>query len=609
APAWSDDGQTLYYAAKSKPDATGSRWNDLYAYDLEAGKERRLTHGARATSPALLDTGRIAYITVYDGTSNVMVLDLQTSEATPLTALDDGMFLHSIAYSAGDSVLICDATIHHGRELVEINLRTGELRIIPPAPGMGGGRRDPDSGPHNAADGSLYLSTDASGIFNLYRQGGPSPGYVTNVEGGAFMPSVSETGELLYALYSGGGYSIALLTDTPAIDPQGVGYDPDQWRSLPESPRERPNTALESRPYQEEMSQLFVLPRIMLDYGTVKTGFFAYASEVLGRMNLVGGGSINRLGDTDYFLLTEFAKLRPTLYAEIYTAQRHVSQDISYYDYAGDSNLRFNLMEVVVGARQSVRGQKLWLDVIHSRYRVKIAQLINGLDAGSSSYDYFIGTTLAGKWNFSTRRPEYGGNMFPMHGTTLSLSVRAEQNNLVDSLRISEFATIISVKKPHNTLRLELEVQQFLPILPRRKIGLAYQGKLGWLSNPKVDDFFYFFGGGPPGLKGYTYYDSTAQGTNFMLHSLTLRLPLFIEQHFTVGQLTLQNASVGIVWQVGDGFNGSWWRRRFKQSAGVEFRLSGYNFYVFPFALTYEIHRPVYDNGSWRHIMSWLFDF
>ena len=609
APTWSGDGQTLYYAAKSKPDANGSRWNDLYAYDLEADKERRLTHGARATSPVLLDTGRVAYLTVSDGTSNVMVLDLESSEATPLTALDDGTFLHSIAYSSGDTTLICDATLNHGRELLEINLRTGAMRPVPPATGLGGGQRDPHR--LSAAGGSreLLLSVDASGIFNLYRLGGASPGYVTNVEGGAFMPSVSETGEIIYSLYSGGGYKIALLSESPSIDLQLVGYDPGHWQSRPTSPRESPDYALQAEPYREEMSQLFVLPRIMLDYGIWKPGFFAYANEVLGRMNLIGGASINALGDTDTFLLTEFSKLRPTLYAEIYTAQRNITQNSRYYDYEVDSDLRFNLMEIVIGARQSLRGQKLWFEVIHSRYRVKFAQKVAGIDAGSVSYPYFIGTALAARWHFSTRRPEYGGNMFPTRGAALSLSVRAEQNNLVDSLAISEFATIIEITKPHNTLRVEFEAQQFLPIVPRRKIGLAYQGKLGWLSNPDVDDFFYFFGGGPPGLKGYTYYDSTAQGTNFMLHTLTLRLPLFIEQHFTVGQLTLQNASVGAVWQVGDGFNGTWWRRRFKQSAGIEFRLSGYNFYVFPFALTYELHRPIYENGSWRHMMSWLFDF
>ena len=149
-----------------------------------------------------------------------------------------------------------------------------------------------------------------------------------------------------------------------------------------------------------------------------------------------------------------------------------------------------------------------------------------------------------------------------------------------------------------------------MPLIPARRIGLEYDGQLGILSNSEVDDFFYYFGGGPPGLRGYTFYDSTTQGTNLMIHTLTLRLPLFIEQHIPVGQLTLQNASIGLVYQIGDGFNGSWLNHRYKQSAGLEIRLSGYNFYVFPFAISYEVHRPVgAGQGDWRQMFTWLFDF
>ncbi len=125
-----------------------------------------------------------------------------------------------------------------------------------------------------------------------------------------------------------------------------------------------------------------------------------------------------------------------------------------------------------------------------------------------------------------------------------------------------------------------------------------------------MDDFFAFFGGGMPGLKGYTFYDSSSVGPNRMLQTATLRIPLFIEQDIPLLHLTLQNASAGFIYQYGDAFAGSWIDHDWKSSAGVEFRLNGASFSVFPFALGYEIHMPLgADEKVTRHYLSLLFDF
>ena len=612
AAAWSADGEQLYYAGRSKPNRDGARWYDLFVYTVASAKSRRLTVGERATSPVPLDSLTLAYLTVHDGSSNVRLLSLADGTIRNLTALDDGTYMHSLAFSPGDSLLIADVTRNHGRELLVVNLADGTVRDLPPQPGLGGDLRDPQ----RAGEG-LIISTDASGVFNLYRSGGNgggtagyTEGYLTNVIGGAFMPSVNGHGELLYAEYRDGGYRIALLAAPLVIPSDSIGIASDHWRDRPASPQEAPDLQAEAIPYEEVMSKLFFLPRLVLDYGTLKPGFFVYANEVLDRMSLFAGVSVNRRGDADYFLSSEFRKFRPTLYAQVYAARRHVTQAFEYYDYQGDNNLRFDLLEGTIGARQSVLGQRLWMELVHSRYRVQIDQTLEGQQAGGFSYEYYVGTALVARWQYSTRRPEYGGNMFPLHGSELEAELRTEWNGLADSLSISRFGTIVPRLRPHNTVRLTLSARKFLPLWAARRIGLAYEGRLGWLSNTGVDDFFYFFGGGPPGLRGYTFYDSTAQGTNLMIHTLTLRLPIFIEQSLPLGQLTFQNASIGVVLQIGDGFNGSWVDHRYRKSAGLEFRLSGYNFYVFPFAISYELHRPVgRDRGGWRHMFNWLFDF
>jgi len=368
--------------------------------------------------------------------------------------------------------------------------------------------------------------------------------------------------------------------------------------------------ALSTKPYEETMSPLFIMPRLMVDYRTLKPGVYFYANDVLDRLQIFGGASINLLKDTDFFLLFEFRKFRPTLYAQIYAIQRHVSQDFKYYDYDGTNDFRFNLLEGIVGGRMPLGRHRLWLELTHSRYRMNISQAIGGAGGGEFGFDYYVGTAAIARWQLYARRPEYGGNMFPTTGYEVKAEIRGEYNGLVDSLAISEQGTLVSVFEANNTFRLIVNFKKFMALHRPSRISVAYEGTVGWLSNQEVDDFFYFFGGGPSGLRGYTYYDSTVQGTNLMVHTLTLRLPVFLEQNIPFWHLILQNASVGFVAQYGDGFQGSWLRHRYKSSVGMELRLNGYSFYVFPFALAYELHRPLGDDfKGYRHYVSLLFDF
>ena len=253
---------------------------------------------------------------------------------------------------------------------------------------------------------------------------------------------------------------------------------------------------------------------------------------------------------------------------------------------------------------------RFWLELTLSQYREHIFQWLGGM-SGGFSFPYYKGASLTARWRLDGRRPEYGGNMFPTRGYEIGLELRGEKNNLVEGFTIStEYSTPVTLYAPNNTLRLMLDFKKYFALHRRSRITAAYEATLGWLSNTEVDNFFYFFGGGPPGLRGYTYYDSTAQGTNLMVHTLTLRLPIFLERNIPFWHVILQNASVGFVAQYGDGFQGSWLGHRYKSSVGVELRLSGYSFYVFPFALAYEIHRPLGGGvKGYRHYVTLLFDF
>ena len=610
APCWSADGRTLYYAGRSKPGRTGARWLELYAYDPDRRRKQQLTSGERVTSPVLVGNGRaIAFLTLSDGTSNIRLMDLATREITTLSAFEGGEYIYSLTYDPGDSLLIFDVTFNHGRQLLQLQLIDGQIIPYPfsdPNFAAQADTRDPV-----VTDSGLLFATDASGVFNLYLSGEDGKhGYVTNITGGAFMPSVNAQGEVLYSIYHGGGYQVAYQESPPLLEDGLVGIPPERRVARLGSPREGPDMELPPQPYEEIMSRLFILPRLMLDYGTIKPGMYFYANDVLDRLNIFGGASVNTLKDTDYFLLFEFRKFRPTLYAEIYALQRHVNQEFAWYDYRGTDDLRFTLLEGVIGGRMALGLQRLWLETTLSQYWEHIFQRLEGM-SGGFSFPYYKGASLTARWRLDGRRPEYGGNMFPTRGYELGVELQGERNDLIGGFRISEdYSTVVPDFIDNNTYRLTVDFKKYVTLHRRSRITAAYEATLGWLSNTEVDTFFYFFGGGPPGLRGYTYYDSTVQGTNLMVQTMTLRLPIFLERNIPFWHVILQNASLGFVAQYGDGFQGSWLGHRYKSSVGIELRLNGYSFYVFPFALAYEVHRPLGgDFKGYRHYVSLLFDY
>jgi hypothetical protein len=105
-----------------------------------------------------------------------------------------------------------------------------------------------------------------------------------------------------------------------------------------------------------------------------------------------------------------------------------------------------------------------------------------------------------------------------------------------------------------------------------------------------ADSFFHFFGGGFTGIKGYPYY--SLQGTDLLLADFVLRFPLFSEQNYSLGPLSINNLLVGYETQYGDA-----WSRvddfMPKQSHGVHIRISGYSFYNYPTAIGLEYHKPL----------------
>ena len=79
-------------------------------------------------------------------------------------------------------------------------------------------QRDP-----SYSKGNFLSSKDQYGIFNLYYETKNTSKYITNVVGGAFMPSISVDNKIVFSLYEKGKYTLAIINEAQFID-ENIGY-------------------------------------------------------------------------------------------------------------------------------------------------------------------------------------------------------------------------------------------------------------------------------------------------------------------------------------------------------------------------------------------------
>lgn len=222
AVAWRPDGAAIVYA-KAKDTPAGYYFSDLYELDLATKTSKRLTTDRRAYDAAYAPDGtRIAYLSQGDGTVNLYTLDPQTGAVRQLTHYDDGEQLSDPAWHPSGAWIYVALAARGGRDLYRVPVEGGPAEVVL---ATAADERSPVLDPEGTY---VYFASDASGIFNLYRlpAGGTEasaaePERLTNVLGGAFMPTVSATGAIAFARYDWDGYKIALLDAAPVL-PDGA---------------------------------------------------------------------------------------------------------------------------------------------------------------------------------------------------------------------------------------------------------------------------------------------------------------------------------------------------------------------------------------------------
>jgi WD40 repeat protein len=249
--SWSPDGEKLVYA-KAK-----GGFNDLYIYDVARDEERRISANLRAKDPAFSPDGkRIVYVHNEDGTNNLAMINSDGTGRVYLTNNNDATQYHGPRFSPDGEWLLFSIFRGADRDIAMMRAdsppRPKGFDYAKPSSDKEGGNftlkvesdieekeeegivdafpdsvafAHPDSSgfqplvnspaderdPYWLPDGSGFLfASDQTGIFNIYKyhmENGEVE-QLTNVVGGAFAPTASSTGEVVYSSYHANNYDL-----------------------------------------------------------------------------------------------------------------------------------------------------------------------------------------------------------------------------------------------------------------------------------------------------------------------------------------------------------------------------------------------------------------
>ncbi len=584
-PTWNGDA-VIYTKRSAVPNETGSRYFDLYEFDLVTKKEKRLTRDLRAFSPTYSKKDSVIYyLSTFDGTQNIYKINLTTNSSKKISDFKDHEILNNLTLDKKNNRLFFELTTNHNKSIYFLDLADStQGRFI--------ASNSWDARNPFIDNNDIIYSEDRSGIFNLYYIAEKQQGYITNTNGGAFMPDLHNNGKLVYTHFQNGKFKLALLDSIAILNKEEIGYSSniyDKTKSYSSNIDGYDTTS--SNYYEDHFPPMFFMPRATMDYEKLKLGTYFFSSEILDKVNLLGGASLNELFDQDIFFIMEYRHLFPTLFFETYFMTRNKEENVNYSAYNLKNNIKFRLLELKGGARIPFHGSQIEIFSAWSQYRASIKEnIIERPELRSGyGYEYFKGSQLGLNWSLQKYKQRIDKNINPL-GLRLHLSIAKEFNNFIDGLDLSDSGTLTSSFKNHDLVRSKIEGDYSFNISKTKKISMKIGAQIGSISNLNADSFFYFFGGGYNGIKGYPYY--SLQGTDLLIADLVFRLPVFSEKNYTFGPLSINNFLFGFESQYGNAWNRT---EDFKpkHSYGAHIRFSGFSFYNYPTAIGLEYHKPM----------------
>lgn len=637
--AWSADGKKLAYSRKSEKNPHHNVVYDLYVYDLNARREQRLTHNARAHSPHWSPDGKsLACVINGDGSQNLAIFALETKQLKLLTSHRNQEQVYMPQWSPDGKRILFSQGHARGRGLRFYDLATGE--ITAPRLSLPDGQTQETVSVSDSRDAvfspdgrHIYFSWDRTGIFNIYSLdlANGEVSQLTNVIGGAFMPAVNAQGELAFSSFVAEGYKIAQLKTPQAIPFEHTHYGPDPENQILLAARDgngatydvsaikhgvyddRNPPNYESKSYRNHYTSIAILPRVLIERGTLKLGSYFYSGDMLDKYTFLAGLAARSFSDYDLFLLFDYKNFGPTLFLEAYNQVRN-SRD--YDEDLGDLKLRYNLAEINVGARFKLDSHNhSRVAFVYNRYNTNISFVDQGVKQ-RFGYTYYDGKIISLQHEFEVNPRAVDSEINPRSGRRVRLRYDFEFNDFIDAEEafvLTDYGTYVENFKPQNTHRAQAEWTERLA-LPGRS-GLTLMGRGGMLTRD-TDSFFYFFAGGFDGVRGYPYYSMEGR---YLLHGrATYRFPLWRNINFSLLQLYFDKIYLAASYDYGGAFQQTkGFSAKLHDSANLQLRADLFSFYGFPTRIGFDaaygfdqFQNRGYSYGKeWRYYFTLAFDF
>jgi Tol biopolymer transport system component len=653
----------IVYSKLSRKNPDGNNIHDLFVYDIIEEEEKQLTSGLRANNPSISYDGKlITFVYQKDGSTNLGIVDSKGKNFRSLTFFNNGEQVYNPKFMLDNKSIVFGYSFHHGRDIAKINI-DGSDRVFLLK------EKYDERNAVMISDDEFVYSSDETGIFNLYKYNISSSEktQLTNVTGGAFMPSVNINGDITYAGYTSSGYKIfeiksdetknvlpanqyVFIPNPPLNKNKRYGdFSKDYFERLTNfNDYELPN--VERKKYSSAFTRLTVLPFIRFDnYNTsnsvidkIKPGVYLTSSDMLNRYSLFAGGSINTRLERDLFLTFIYKNKLPLLYSlglkpelsiDLFSISRKADVDILFgvdnttdpptYESKINTDVTYNLFEVDLAAKHKIfnRMHDLEFRFIYSQYSAAIGSFVFPNTATlypSSSDDYFIGRNLQLKYNFKALYPTIDRDINPV-GMEVEAIYNYEMNKYnPESEYEVEDGVLIPVYRNFNFHKVELNLRNYFQVYDEHTLSARF--RLASILGPQVPDFFDFYLGGLVGMKSYPFY--AVSGNELAWLNLTYRLPLFKNIDYRLGHLYFDKIYFSVHGDFGNAWNGEIPELNdFKKGAGAELRIKMISFYLFPTSLFFnasysfdEFDKTVNDEiitygKEWRLYGGILFDF
>jgi len=651
--SWSPDGKYIAYTRHVHDSWTGSSFQDLFIYNVDRKRSHKLSQYLRAKNPDWSNDGsKIAFVTENDGLNSLFVLeiddllsgwwddylidinsgDLVTSEngdqetrkvkvrgglLKQLGPIQKGRKIYHPKWSSDDQQLVMGTSTDYTRDIATYNLTTQTFELII------SGKAEHRYPVFHPKKNILYFTSGETGVYNIYKMDMDSgeKTLISNVTGGAVMPDINNNDELVYACYENLGYHIYTLPNHPVINPEFAFYEEDYLASIPDKNFDDdilPDWEIE--PYQQRFTGLHILPRLLIDYGTIKPGAYVFASDVLDKMNFVAGAAINTNFDYDLYGVFEYRKFFPTLFIEGYNLSQNITDSLGIRTGRDveviNQDINFDLTEIQTGMRFYFPSEIQWRIAYRiSLYHAKLEWFDPfANDILNFRYRYLDGRAVEVRMQADHVKYDKNRHINPSGGRFVQFKFTHESNDfLTDFDTGKNIGLEVYTNYTFNKFELDWEEYYSSPLFDDHAFSVRV--KAGYIDQP-VDDFFFLWGGGLVGMKGYSYF--SMGGTNKLITTFTYRMPIFNHINWQVFNFYFNKLYFGVFFDYGNAWVGNGIiPQDFKRDIGFQLRLDAFSNYLFPTRIFWEAVYPLddvtnfnvsYDN-QWRYYFGILFEF